>query len=267
MRRATALALLALAAPALGGERIASLSPAATRLVVDLGAADDLVAATGWCELPADHPARRDADAFEPDLEALAAARPTLVLVPWLANPLLAERLRGLGLRAEVLAPESPDSPARDIERLGDLLGKETTAARLMQARRQQEAQPRGNRRLLILWDGVMAGRQSYLGWVIGNAGGETLPGDRRWPEWDAEVVARYNPELVLYLHARGPDIPRRAASRIEEWKSTPALRATHACSTGCIYELRAGADWLPASGLPRAAATLQELVKASGAR
>ena len=267
MRPALALALLALANPAPGAERIASLSPAATRMVTDLGAARELVAVTRWCELPADHPARRDADAFEPDLESLAALRPTLVIVPRLANPLLAERLRGLGLRTEVLAPESPDAPARDIARLGALLGRETDATRLLEARRAQEALPRGGRRLLILWDGVMAGSESYLGWVIVNAGCETLPGDRRWPEWDSEVVARYNPELVLYLHAGGPEKPRRDEARLGEWKSTPGLRSTLAASTGCVYELRAGPDWLPASGLPRAAATLRELVRASGVR
>ena len=267
MREALALALLALATPALGAERIASLSPAATRLVADLGAADELVAVTRWCELPADHPARRDADAFEPDLESLATTRPTLVIVPRLANPLLAERLRGLGLRTEVLAPESPDSPARDLARLGTLLGREADAARLLEARKAQEALPRGGRRVLIVWDGVMAGSESYLGWVIVNAGGATLPGDRRWPEWDSEVVARYNPELVLYLREGGPDIPQRDEARLREWHLTPALRTTDAASSGCIYELKAGADWLPASGLPRAAATLRELARAMGVR
>lgn len=262
-----ALALLALAAGAAAAERIASLSPAATRLVIDLGAADELVAATRWCELPAGHPARRDADAFEPDLESLAAARPTLVLVPRLANPLLADRLRGLGLRTEVLAPESPDSPARDIARLGSLLGREAAADKLLEARRAQERQPRGSLRMLIIWDGVMAGAGSYLGWAIENAGGQGVPGERRWPEWDAATAARYNPELVLYLHAGGPATPQPAEARIREWRETPALRSTHAGSRGCIYELKAGSDWLPSSGLPRAAATLRELATASAVR
>ncbi len=267
MRPALALALLALAGPATGAERIASLSPAATRMVADLGAAGGLVAATRWCELPADHPARRDADAFEPDLESLAALRPTLVIVPRLANPLLAERLRGLGLRTEVLAPESPEAPATDIARLGALLGREAEATRLLESRKAAEAQPRGNRRLLIVWDGVMAGSGSYLGWVIANAGGETLPGDRRWPEWDSEIVARHNPELVLYLHAGGPEKPRRDEARLREWKSAPGLRSTLAASTGCVYELKAGGDWLPASGLPRAAQVLRELAASGGVR
>lgn len=267
-----ALALLALATGAIRGEtapaaRIASLSPAATRIVRDLGAGDSIVLATRWCELPAGHPARRDADAFEPDLESLAAARPTLVLVPRLANPLLADRLRGLGLRTEVLAPESPDSPASDIARLGSLLGRETAADKLLEARRAQERQPRGRVRMLIIWDGVMAGAGSYLGWVIENAGGQAVPGERRWPEWDAATAAHYNPELVLYLHAGGPATPQPAEARILEWRRTPALRATLAGSRGCIYELKASSDWLPSSGLPRAAAALRELATTSGVR
>ncbi len=267
-----ALALLALATGAIRGEtapaaRIASLSPAATRIVRDLGAGDSIVLATRWCELPAGHPARRDADAFEPDLESLAEARPTLVLVPRLANPLLADRLRGLGIPTEVLAAESPESPARDIRRLGALLGRTSEAAPWLEARREQERMPRGKRRILIVWDGVMAGQGSYLSWVIEQAGGETLASASRWPEWDRESVARYNPELVLYLQASGPASPTPDPTRLEEWRRQPALRATVASSTGCIYHLKPGSDWLPASGLPGAAATLRELLRTSGVR
>ncbi len=260
---------LVLAAATLAGapERIASLSPAATRIVRDLGAEAELVAVTRWCELAPGHRARRDADAFEPDLESLAAARPSLVLVPRLSNPLLAERLRGLGLRTMVLAPESPASPAEDIAAIGAALGREDASARLLAGRRAMEGGAVGGRRILVVWDGVMAAEGSYLAWAIGAAGGRALPGASRWPEWDRETAARYNPELVLYLDANGPESPRPDTARLEAWKSQPALRATDAASKGCIFHLRPSSDWLPASGLPRAAAILRQLGEPSGVR
>jgi len=79
-------AWLATAAP----ERIASYSPGATRTLVDFGAADKIVAATRWCPLPAAHPAVRDCDVFNPDLERLLRAKPDLVILPRTSNPLWA---------------------------------------------------------------------------------------------------------------------------------------------------------------------------------
>ena len=261
------LLALSVATGAAAAERVASLSPAGTRIARDLGAGDALVAVTRWCELPEGHPARRDLDAFEPDVERLVAARPTVVLVPRLANPLLAERLRGLGLRTEVLAAESPESPALDIARLGRALGKVAESERLLAERRACEKGPRGERRILVVWDGVMAGEGSYLAWAIEAAGGRAFPGSDRWPEWDSERVARYNPEVVLYLNEAAPGTPTRSEERLREWRSLPGLGATHAAREGCIFHLKPGSDWLPASGLPGAVEVLRGLGQAPGVR
>lgn len=124
-----------------------------------------------------------------------------------------------------------------------------------------------GKRRILLVWDGVVAGPGSYLSWVVDAAGGAPLPGSTRWPEWDGEQVARYNPELVLYLDLEGPATPARDETRLGEWRSQPGLRATDAASMGYIYRCRASSDWLPSSGLPEAARTLRTLVESTGVR
>lgn len=261
MERLVACLLLATASAAAAGPgRIASFSPAATRILVDLGRAESLVATTRWCELPADHPATRICDAFEPDLEALARQRPDLIVLPRLANPLLAERLRAARLRVEVLSAESPGSPAEDIRQLGKLTGAEGRAEELLSARHPLRS-PTG-RRVLIVWDGVVAGPESYLAWVIVAAGGRPSPTQGRWPEWNAEAIAHTNPDLVLYLRENGPSNPQPSPSRIEEWRRRPGLRSTNCSSNGYIFELRAGSDWLPASGLPKAAQQLADLME-----
>jgi len=239
--------------------RIASFSPAATRILVDLGRADRLVAATRWCELSPDTAPPRICDAFEPELERLAGRRPDVVILPRLANPLLAERLRAAGMRVAVLAAESPESPSADIRLLGELAGARM-AATAWTARRQVLRPPSG-RRVLLIWDGVLAGPESYLSWVIRAAGATPSPSQGRWPEWDAESVALTNPDLVLYLHEGGPSTPRPSKVRIEEWKNRPSLRSTTCCSKGYIFELRPNSDWLPATGLPKAAQLLADLL------
>lgn len=241
--------------------RIASFSPAATRILVDLGAGADLVAATRWCDLPAGHPAQRTCDAFEPDAEALRASGASLVILPRLANPMLAERVRSLDLRSHVLASESADSPADDIASLARLTGRTEQGRRLLAARETCRQHPTG-KRVLIVSDGVCAGPSSYLAWAIRAAGAEPAPASGAWPEWDIEQVARSKPDVVVYLTDKGPALPEVEEQALAHWRQTPGLRATPAAETGCVYHLKMTSDWLPASGLPAAAATLGTLVR-----
>lgn len=260
MKSLILLALLAACEVSAGQERIASFSPAATRILIDLGASENLAAATRWCELPAKHPARRNCDAFEPDIEALRASGATLAVLPRLANPMLAERVRSIGVQAIVLAPESPESPAKDIATLSKLLGRTAAGDKLLEARQQARRTP-GTKRVLVIWDGVCAGPDSYLAWTIRAAGGEPALPSGSWPEWDIERVTRANPELVLVLSNNGPDQPSIDEASLQDWMRTAGLRTTVAAKNGQIYRLRAGTDWLPASGQPKAADVLASLL------
>lgn len=259
-RPSVVLALVALTAAAAEPPSIASFSPAATRILVDLGRADRIAAATRWCELPAGAEAPRLCDAFEPELERLLARRPDAVVVPRLANPLLADRLRAAGLRVVVLAPESPESPAADIRALGELALATAQAEALLAARRS--LRPPNGRRVLIIWDNVCAGPDSYLSWVIRAAGAEPAPAKGTWPEWNPEEAALTNPDLVLYLDPSAPSLPQISRARLNEWRTRPGLRATKCATRGYIFEARPGTRWLPASGLPEAASNLARLME-----
>lgn len=261
MRHAWLIGLLALAARAdEPAARIASFSPAATRILVDLGAAPQIAAATRWCELPAGHPAPRSCDAFEPDAEALRRSGATVAVLPRIANPMLEARTRSVGLRPVVLSPESPDSPASDIAILAELTGRKEQGARLIETLRSCR-HPATGRRVLIVWDGVCAGPSSYLAWAIRAAGGEPAPRSGSWPQWDIEPIAETNPDLVLYLRNQAPASPEVDPAALRQWRDTPGLRLTPAAQAGCIYHVKLGSDWLPASGLPRAADTLSKLL------
>lgn len=262
MRTACWIALLTLVVRA--GEpppRIASFSPAATRILVDLGATPQIAAATRWCELPAEHPAPRTCDAFEPDPEALRRSGATVAILPRLANPMLEARVRSLGIRSVVLAAEAEDSPATDIATLGRLTGQAERAAQLLEARRRCQ-QAATDKRVLILWDDVCAGPSSYLAWVIHAAGAQPAPPAGAWPPWDIERTAASRPDLVLILKKEAPQTPELDPQALQQWRETPGLRLTHAARAGCIYHVKLSSDWLPASGLPEAAKTLSKLLE-----
>ncbi len=242
-------------------QRIASFSPAATRILVDLGCAEQVVSATRWCDLPKAHSATRTCDAFEPDLEALLKSGATLAILPHLANPLLANRIRSAGIRAIILSEESPESPANDIRILGESTGRINECKRLLAERAELKSETRG-KRVLIVWDGVCAGPLSYLSWTIRAAGAEPAPLQGSWPVWDVEEVVRGKPDAVIFLQTDGPEKVELDKINLEKWRSSPGLKSTPAAQTGSIFHLKPNSDWLPASGQPEVAKIIAALIR-----
>src|SRR5438046_6221024 len=101
-----------LSAPA---RRIVSLSPAVTELLFALGAGDWVVGRTTWCDYP---PAARAVpsvgDGLNPNLEAVAARRPDLVILYRSAlNETAAQQLARLGIAAAVVRQDRLEDLAR----------------------------------------------------------------------------------------------------------------------------------------------------------
>ncbi len=249
-------ALLAHAAP----ERIASYSPGATRTLVDFGAGSRIVAATRWCPLPATHPASRDCDVFNPDLERLLRAKPDLVVLPRTSNPLWAERCRGAGLKVLVLAPESATSALADIRLIGEALGQSPKAIERLS--RPLEGIPALQpRKLLIVWDGMMAGPDSYLGVVMRSAGFKSALPQGNWAKLDWEAVAQANPDLILWVDSLPEDVPiKPSEKRREEFSQIIVVKELKSVKSGLVFETSSGSQWLPGTGLLQLAPKLADL-------
>ena len=241
-------------------QRIASFSPAATRILVDLGCTKQVVSATRWCELPVGHSATRTCDAFEPDLEALLKSGATLAILPRLANPLLANRIRSAGIHTIVLSEESPESPANDIRILGETTRRLSESKKLLAERTVFKKAPSG-KRVLVIWDGVCAGPLSYLSWAIRTAGAEPAPIQGAWPTWDIEEVVRSKPDTVIFLQTNGPAKAELDKINLEKWRNLPGLKSTPAAQTGSIFHLKPNTDWLPASGQQEVAKIIAGLI------
>jgi ABC-type Fe3+-hydroxamate transport system substrate-binding protein len=249
-------ALLAHAAP----ERIASYGPGATRTLVDFGAGSRIVAATRWCPLPATHPASRDCDVFNPDLERLLRAKPDLVVLPRTSNPLWAERCRGAGLKVLVLAPESATSALADIRLIGEALGQSPKAIERLS--RPLEGIPALQpRKLLIVWDGMMAGPDSYLGVVMRSAGFKSALPQGNWAKLDWEAVAQANPDLILWIDSLPDDGPiKPSEKRRKELSQVTIIKELTSVKSGLVFETTSGSQWLPGSGLLQVSPKLADL-------
>ncbi len=233
------------------GRRIASYSPGATQTLLDLGCAEEIVMATRWCPLPKDHPAARDADVFLPDLERLLKTKPDLVILPRMANPLWAEKCAKAGLRTLVLHAESRDSVRKDITLLGEATGRGQAAKEIVIRMAAGSSAPQ--KKIIIIWDGVMAGPESYLAEPLAHAAFRSGLSQGTWVKFDWELIAAADPAAVLWIQNSKTDGGIEAhPEKIAEMRRLSSIRDLRCVEKGHIYQVKSGSNWLPGSGLQK---------------
>jgi ABC-type Fe3+-hydroxamate transport system substrate-binding protein len=234
-----------------GGHRIASYSPGATQTLLDLGCAEEIVMATRWCPLLKDHPAARDADVFLPDLERLLRTKPDLVIIPRMANPLWAEKCAKAGLRTIVLNPEAKDSVSKDILLLGEATGRPDAAKKIAAPLANRPATT--TRKIIVIWDGVMAGPDSYLAEPLAAAGLKSALTRGSWIKFDWELLVTAKPDAVLWIQNSGSASPiTTSPEKALEMARIPGVRDLSCVKNGHVYQVNSGSNWLPGSGLTK---------------
>ena len=110
-------------------EAIISLAPTTTEMLFAVGAGDQVVAADEYSDYPADAPTT-DLSGFDPNLEAIVAHEPDLVVLSGDANDVVAG-LAAVGVPTLVLpAATQLDDTYAEIELLGTATGHQTEAAK-----------------------------------------------------------------------------------------------------------------------------------------
>ncbi len=219
---------VAVPAPA---RRVASLIPATTELLFAIGAGDALVGRTTWCDYPPAASAVRNlGDGISPNLEAILAVHPDLVILYNSAqNAAAAAQLRRLGIGALRLNTDA----LSDVGRVGRLLGRLTDHQRGADSviavfdTALAAATPRvsGERPkvLLLVWEQPpMTIGQSFLNELVERAGGRNLFADLRKTAGPVsiEAVAVRDPDLILTTS----DGPAAFTTR-PEWQVVRAVR------------------------------------------
>ena len=240
------------------GHRIASYSPGATQTLADLGCAAEIVMATRWCPLPKNHPAARDADVFMPDLERLLRTKPDLVIIPRMANPLWAEKCAKAGLRTIILNPESKDSVSKDILLIGEATGRADAAKKITTLLSSRPVTT--TRKIIVIWDGVMAGPDSYLAEPLAAAGLSSALSRGAWIKFDWELLVAAKPDAVLWVQNSGVDsIITTSPEKALEMARIPGVRDLDCVKNKHVYQVNSGSNWLPGSGLTK---SLDEIIR-----
>ena len=212
--------------------RIVSLNPAATELLFAIGAGASVVGRTTWCDYP---PAAKAVpslgDGINPNLEAIVARKPDLVLLYTSGqNADAVRRLADLGIPALRFRTDSLSDVPRLAQVFGRLTGHEAAADSLARGFETElaaaTAAPTGRRptAFLLVWDQppMTVGRGSFLTELIERAGGENLFADVRSSSApvSVEAVAARNPDVILVLGTEPPAFAERP-----EWQVVRAVR------------------------------------------
>ena len=113
--------------------RIVSLAPANTEIVAELGLLDRLVGVTTFCDYPPEvADIEKIGDFITPNLEAIAAAEPDLVLATTGVQAEVITQLEELGAVVVAIDPQTLDALFVSIETVGDVTGTPEEAATLV---------------------------------------------------------------------------------------------------------------------------------------
>ncbi len=251
---------VALAAPA---RRIVSLIPASTELLFALGLGDRVVGRTHFCDWPPAARAVADVgNGIGPDVEAVAARKPDLVLLyASAADRSAADRLAALGIPTAVLRLDRSADFRRAARMVGTLAGIRGRADSIVATfdsalAAVSAASTRAGRRPRLYVDTwasppITVGRGSYLSEVIRAAGAENLFDDvaSSSATVSLEAIAERDPDAILVLAVdttRPPDVASRAG-----WRAVRAVRE------GRIVVVDASLYDRPSPRMPLAAADL----------
>ncbi|MGA2053586.1 MAG: ABC transporter substrate-binding protein, partial [Opitutales bacterium] len=225
-------------------ERIISLSPAITEMVLAIGGEKELVGVTRYCTVPERiPPVVRVGGLLDPDYEEMVALRPDLVLAPNLASPQLLERLESLGLTVVVMNPEGLDNLPRDFRLLGQATGRDDKGEALATqfqdlralARARLQSLPADQRPTAVIIyapDLLAPSPKAFAGQLLEEAGARNVvpAGGTAWQELTPEALLKLDPAIVFLVRdpGSGPWPP----------PDQPALQGLSAVRKGRVVDL-----------------------------
>lgn len=264
---AIALAVAALAAgcgPSLAApERtgVVTFAPSITETVFAIGQGDRVVGVTDFCLYPPEAAALpKLGGVFNPNLEALAALAPTMLIVPGPSSTgKLSEFAKRMGIEVVDGHMDSLATIDAGMQRIGDALGASDEAKMVRQEIAAQldaiaravadETRPRvllvASRDTHTLDSVFTMGGTSFLSELLDVAGGTNIFADETQPYFEAskESIVAAEPEVIIEFHA-GAALSAAELERFRgDWQALPSLPAVR---DGRVYLLTENFTLIP---------------------
>jgi len=215
-------------------ERIVSLAPNVTSILLELGAGRELIGVSKWCKDVADVGERPQVgDCWKMDIVEVMRLKPTMLIgsVPFATDTvatILAQPVSFLAIN-----PRSLADIERDIRTLGRIVNRAANAERLIRrmnrsfhdvARLARKRERRRPRVYCEAWPNPRISSPPWVAELVGIAGGKMAVG--AGARVTDEEVAQAKPDvIVLAWTAVGDRATPAIALRNPKWKNIPAVK------------------------------------------
>lgn len=192
-------------------QRIITLAPNLTEIVYAIGAGDRLVGNTTFCDYPPEaKQVTKVGDTLQPNIERIIALRPEVILVSTASQlETFTKQLSERGIAVFVTDPHDLEGVFRSIKTLGDLLGQQEQAAKVVSDLRARagtvEDKVKDRPPVTVfyqvspspLWT---AGRKSWITDLIRRAGGKSVTAETEgeWMRYSDEAALASRPEAII---------------------------------------------------------------------
>lgn len=191
------------------GFSIVSLSPAMTEIIYALGAADNLVGITTFCNYPqATEKIYKVGDFSNPSIERIVGLKPDLVIVNLPEQARIKRELEKLDIDIFVSSPSTLNDIYEEIIKIGHLVNKEKPAdslVRYMKSHIKKVDQLKCQRVYIELSPKplITLGAPSFLNELLEMAGFINIFADleKAYPVVAQEEVIKQNPDIIIVLH------------------------------------------------------------------
>jgi iron complex transport system substrate-binding protein len=225
--------------------RIVSTAPSITEMLYSLGLGDRVVGVTTYCHYPPEAAKKPKIGTYiEPDLEAIAALKPDLVIIQ--KNPVqLQSKLERLNLHVLEVRHDNIAQVFESISKIGDAAGARDRASHLVASLRSdldaihsRVTKLPGTRVMFIVGrapdrieDIIVIGQASYLNELMELAGGVNIFRDSvaPYPKVGMEEILARNPDVIVDMGDMAQTVgvtERHKQSVVTLWNRYPSLNA-----------------------------------------
>lgn len=229
LRHGLAVLLLAVSGAAMAVERVVSLAPSLSEIVVELDSADLLVGVLDAGERPAELKELPSVGRYgQLDMEQLLSLKPDLLLLwPGSVGPAQREQLKRLNIATYVAEPHNLAQLTQQIEAIATQLGRPERGVSLAADLRQKldHLRQRYHRDQPLqvfyqVWDRPLytVGGGQIISDALDVCGARNVFADLTLPapQVSVEAVLQRNPEVIL----------ASAQAQLDAWKAWPQVRA-----------------------------------------
>ncbi|NLG50666.1 MAG: cobalamin-binding protein [Chloroflexi bacterium] len=223
-------------------ERVISLAPSITEILFAVGAGEQVVGVTSFCNYPEEATTRQVVGGFDPStisVEQIVALEPDLVFVEdHLQQPVI-DALDQVGIPVMAVAARTVPGVYENIVLVGQVTGHVTEAEQVATSMRERidavaarvESIPVEQRPTVFweMWDEPLmtTGPETFTSQIIELAGGVNLFADvtENYPQVSMEEVVQRNPAAIMASDSMGEKLTVEQISQRPGWAEIDAVR------------------------------------------